>query len=188
MFSFYCLLSIFISSSYSSIILYGILACVSPSGKPYLSALPFVASILCLSPPYLFFFFDPSPPEVFLFFTSHFSPFFLSLTSSALRVNPFIFPWLLIPAANGILHLNTNKAICMSINQYQNPATGTPLFTVTPRCQCECALEWNYVYLTGYGHNDDNLIQRDFGNQGKCRNCMPHVVQFSRQASMDNHV
>lgn len=62
--------------------------------------------------------------QVFLSSTYLFNLFYYSFTYSALCLYPFIFLWLLIPTVNKIFHLNTNKAICMTANQYQKSRDG----------------------------------------------------------------
>lgn len=100
---FCCLLSI--SSSYST--RYAIYLHVSVSvGRNFWSLFPLL----------------PLYPSVSLFHLPLQSFFIIPLL--ALCLYPFIFLWLLIPTVNKIFHLNTNKAICMTANQYQKSRDG----------------------------------------------------------------
>lgn len=112
----------------------------SPPNMPYIGMCPshWEAIFLCLLP--LF----PLSPGVLFHLHFHFI-FFYSFTHSALCLYPFIFPWLLIPTVDNILHLNTNKAICMTANQYQKSRDSCCVV-----CNISMAFMWMQYVLCEY--------------------------------------
>lgn len=139
-----------------------IFACFCLSGTQFLIFIPFVAFISkCFS----------LPPTSSIFFI---------IPLLALCLYPFIFLWLLIPTVNKIFHLNTNKAICMTANQYQKSRDGYRVVCNTAMVlMWICAVwvpergwsVWRSLYVWGILTKENSTL---------------HMLQFYRWSGMDD--